>query len=73
MSKPTYEDALEFFKGQEDLWEAFCAGIQDRRDTYIGDIKRNMQTPECSKENYFASNGAMVAIDDLLSEFRYEL
>jgi len=70
MSEVTYDNALEFFSGQEDLWAAFCDGIEERRNSYISDVKRNMSTPNCSKENYFAANGAMVAIDDLLVDFK---
>ena len=73
MSEVTYEDAIKFFKGQSDLWGAFCDGIQERRDAYIADVKRNMGTPACSPENYFAANGAMVAVDDLLYDFRQPL
>lgn len=70
MSKLTYDDAIKFFSAQTDLWEAFCDGLQERRDSYIGDVKRNMSTPNCSRENYFASNGAMVAMDDLVLDLR---
>jgi len=70
MSEVTYEDAIKFFKGQEDLWEAFCSGIEERRESYIADVKRNMQTPNAVDHTYFVANGGMIALDDLLYEFK---
>ena len=72
MSKVTYEDAITFFSGQEDLWTAFCDEIEERRNAYLGDIKSHMRNP-ATDIHYFASNGAMVAVDDLLLEFRARL
>lgn len=72
MSEVTYDDALKFFKGQTDLWEAFCKGIEQRREHYFGDVKACMETPTTMDHNYFAANGKMIAIDDLLFELRSE-
>ena len=70
MEKVTYAKALEYFQSNDLYWEAFCKGIVAKREEYIADMKRNMNTPNCNDSSRFEVNGAIVAMDDLIYDFK---
>lgn len=70
MNELTYEDALKFFQSHDLYWEALCDGLMAKRETYIADLKRNAQTPNCNEASDNKAIGAMIAIDDLYYDFK---
>jgi len=69
MDKITYEEALAHFQAQGPMWDSLCDGIRQRRDSRFGDLKRNMETPNCNQKADDKVLGAMVECDDILYEF----
>ena len=72
MDNISYEEALVHFQAQGPFWEALCAGIRARRETKWGDLKRNMETPNCNQKADDKVIGAMVECVDILYEFETE-
>lgn len=66
----TYEKALDHFQKQGPFWDALCNGILAKRETYIADLKRNAQTPNCKGEADAKAIGGMIAVDDLYYDFK---
>ena len=66
----TYNDAKRFFQSHEMYWEAFVAGILSKREDYIADLKRNMETPNCEERADAKAIGGMLAIDDIYYDFK---
>ena len=65
----TYNDAKRFFQSHEMYWEAFVAGILSKREDYIADLKRNLETPNCEERADAKAIGGMLAIDDIYYDF----
>lgn len=70
MNEVTYEQALKFFQSHELYWDALIRGVTAKREGYIADMKRNMDTPNCGDSNRFEVNGAIIAMDDLIYDFK---
>jgi hypothetical protein len=70
MNEITYEQALKYFQSHDLYWAAFIDGIVAKREGYISDMKRNMETPNCNDSARFEVNGAIVAMDDLVYDFK---
>lgn len=67
---PTYEEALKFFQSHELYWDALVSGVNLKREEYIADLKRNAQTPNCDERADAKAIGGMLAVDDLVVDFR---
>lgn len=70
MEEISYEDALSHFQSNPLYWEAFLRGMVAKRESYIADMKRNMETPNCNDRADAKVNGAIIAIDDLIYDFK---
>lgn len=66
----TYKQALKRFQSQPLEWEALIRGLTAKREEYIADMKRNMNTPNCNEFARFEVNGAIIAVDDLIYDFQ---
>jgi hypothetical protein len=72
MDTISYEEALVHFQAQGPFWVALCEGIRARREVKFGDLKRNMETPNCNQKADDKTIGAMLECDDILYEFETE-
>lgn len=67
---PTYEEALKFFQSNDLYWDALLSRLEGKREEYIADLKRNAQTPNCDERADAKAIGGMLAVDDLMYDFR---
>jgi hypothetical protein len=70
MNEVTYEQALKFFQSHALYWDALIRGMVVKREGYIADMKRNYDTPNASDSNRHEVNGAIIAIDDVIVDFK---
>ena len=66
----SYDDALKFFQSHELYWEVMLNALEAKRESYIADLKRNAETPNCDERADSKAIGGMLAVDDLIYEFR---
>ena len=70
MNEVSYDDALKFFQSHDLYWEALIRGLVAKREAYFADLKRNADTPNCLERADAKAIGGMLAMDDLIYDFR---